>query len=365
MIISGYILLALLLVHFVVVFFNYLSKPYLPEADNLKTFPLISILIPARNEEENISNILSDIKKINYPNFEVIVCNDHSTDKTLEILEQFQLNFPQLNFFTNQHLPNGWVGKNFACHQLAKQAKGDWLLFLDADVRVKPKLLQKAISHAQKNKLGLLSIFPEQIIRSTGEWKTIPIMNWILLSFLPLKLVLQSQEPSLSAANGQMMFFDAERYRKHRWHEQVKNKNVEDILIARLIKKEGYPVSVLLGNNDVLCRMYHNYENAIKGFSLNIHQFFIGNRAWMVLFLFVTWVRLPFYLLSQQYLLLLISILLIISIKYMYSSLSRLDFKRNMQHHPDQLWALSLMVFNNLKNKKQKRIEWKGRIYKA
>ncbi|MDA3880102.1 MAG: glycosyltransferase family 2 protein [Prolixibacteraceae bacterium] len=365
MIVTGYILLAILLVHFVVVLFNYLSKPYLPEAAKLEKFPLISILIPARNEEDNLPNLLSDIRKTDYPNYEVIVCNDHSTDKTLEILGQHQQNFPQLSFFTNQPLPDEWVGKNFACHQLAQKAKGDWLLFLDADVRIKPVLLNKAISYAQNNKLGLLSVFPEQIIHSTGEWKTIPIMNWILLSFLPLKSVQLNKAPSLAAANGQMMFFDAEKYRAHYWHEQVKNKNVEDILIARLIKKEGYPVSVLLGNNDVLCRMYNDYQNAINGFSLNIHQFFVGSRLWMVLFMLVTWMRLPFYILSQQYLLLVLSLILIVSIKYMYSSLSRLDFKKNMQHHPDQLWAFTLMVLNNLKNKKERKIEWKGRIYKA
>jgi chlorobactene glucosyltransferase len=210
----------------------------------------------------------------------------------------------------------------------------------------------------------LLSIFPEQIIRTTGEWKTIPVMNWILLSFLMLPSVKIKWFSSLSAANGQMMFFDAENYNKHQWHYMVKDKNVEDIIIARLMKKKRYPVSVLLGNNDILCRMYNNYQSALNGFSLNVHQFFIGSRLWMLLFLLVTWFRLPFYLVSGQFVLLLLSVLLIVLMKYMISVLSRFSFKKNMEFHPDQLWAFTLMVYYNFKNYRKKRIEWKGRVYR-
>lgn len=361
----AYILFALLLVHFIVILFNFLSKPYLPEANKIESTPLVSILIPARNEEENLPNLLSDLKKIDYPNIEIIVCNDHSTDKTSEILKQFSRDFPALSFFTNQPLPDGWVGKNFACYQLAQKASGEWFLFLDADVRIKPGLVNKALSYALSKKAGLVSIFPEQIIATEGEWKTIPIMNWILLSFLPLRLVEICQQPSLSAANGQMMFFDAVLYRKNQWHNMVKSNNVEDISIARKIIAMGHSVSVLLGKNDVLCRMYPNYQSALKGFSLNVHQFFVGSRLWMVLFLIVTWFRLPFYLLSGQYVLLFLSLLLILIMKYMISGLSRIRFAKNLRFHFNQLWAFTLMVFFNLKNHRRKQFEWKGRVYKA
>ncbi|MCF8363056.1 MAG: glycosyltransferase [Prolixibacteraceae bacterium] len=365
MIIAGYILFIILVFHFFVVLVNYLSKPYLPQADSLEGQPKISVVIPARNEQDNLKNILGDLKHLDYQNFEVIVCNDHSTDKTLEVLNHYKQIIPQLQYFTNETLPDGWMGKNFACYKLAQRASGDWLLFLDADVRVKPQLLNRAITYVNKRKVKLLSIFPEQIIRTTGEWKTIPVMNWILLSFLMLPSVKIKWFSSLSAANGQMMFFDAKTYHAHQWHHMVKDKNVEDIMIARLMKKNRYPVAVLLGDNDILCRMYHNYQSALNGFSLNVHQFFVGSRLWMVLFLLVTWFRLPFYLFSGQYVLLLSSIFLILIMKYMISGLSRFSFKKNMEFHPDQLWAFTLMVFYNLKNYRQKRIEWKGRVYRV
>jgi chlorobactene glucosyltransferase len=364
MIIAGYILFIMLVFHFFVVLVNYLSKPYLPRAGSLEGQPKISILIPARNEQDNLRNILGDLKKLDYKNFEVIVCNDHSTDKTLEVLNHYGKIIPQLQYFTNEPLPDGWMGKNFACYKLAQRASGNWLLFLDADVRIKPQLLNKAITYVNNRKVKLLSIFPEQIIRTTGEWKTIPVMNWILLSFLMLPSVKIKWFSSLSAANGQMMFFDAENYNKHQWHYMVKDKNVEDIIIARLMKKKRYPVSVLLGNNDILCRMYNNYQSALNGFSLNVHQFFIGSRLWMLLFLLVTWFRLPFYLVSGQFVLLLLSVLLIVLMKYMISVLSRFSFKKNMEFHPDQLWAFTLMVYYNFKNYRKKRIEWKGRVYR-
>ncbi|MDA3818672.1 MAG: glycosyltransferase family A protein [Prolixibacteraceae bacterium] len=365
MIIAGYILFIILAFHFFVVLVNYLSKPYLPQVGSLEEQPKISILIPARNEQDNLKTILSDLKHLDYKNFEVIVCNDHSTDKTLEVLKHYEQIIPRLQYFTNEPLPDSWMGKNFACYKLAQRASGNWLLFLDADVRVKPQLLKKAITYVKNRNVKLLSVFPEQIIRTTGEWKTIPVMNWILLSFLMLPTVKIKWFSSLSAANGQMMFFDAETYHKHQWHCMVKDKNVEDIMIARLMKKNKYPVSVLLGDNDILCHMYHDYQSALNGFSLNVHQFFVGSRLWMVFFLITTWLRLPFYLFSGQYVLLLLSMLLIFIMKYMISGLSRFSFKKNMEFHPDQLWAFTLMVFYNLKNYRQKRIEWKGRVYRV
>ena len=126
MILTGYILFVLLLLRFLVVLTNYLSKPYLPKAARLSSFPKVSILIPARNEEANLPNLLVDLQQLDYPNFEVIVCNDHSTDDTEVILQNFSSSFQQLRYFNNETLPSGWVGKNFACHQLAKQATGDY-----------------------------------------------------------------------------------------------------------------------------------------------------------------------------------------------------------------------------------------------
>jgi chlorobactene glucosyltransferase len=363
MIYLGYILLAMLGGRFLVVLTNFLSRPFLPEANENGDEPLVSILIPARNEECTISLILSDLQQCGYSNLEVIVCNDHSTDGTAKVLSDFQYKYPQLSFFESVPLTEGWMGKNFACHQLAEKANGTYLLFLDADVRIMPGVISKMVSYASSRNLALLSFFPQQIIGSIGEWCTIPLMNWVLLSYLPLPLVRWERGETLSAANGQTMFFDAAEYKKHRWHEQVKGANVEDILIARLVKKNNLKLEVLLGNNDVLCRMYENYLDAVKGFSRNIHQWFNGNRVWMLFFVVVSWVRIPLLIAIFPSIVALIALFVVFMMKWLVAVMSNQSVVKNYVYHFFQLLALTIIAARNLTGAKKGRLEWKGRVY--
>lgn len=363
MIILGYIFFSMLLIRFLVVLINYVSHPFLNKAKQPYVMPFVSVLIPARNEEENLPLLLNDLAQLNYPNFEVLVCNDQSIDKTEEIIQQFQVEIKLLSYFNNETLPKGWVGKNYACHKLSMHAKGEYMVFVDADVRVQPNLIHNAISFTKHHKLKLLSIFPKQLVLSKGEWKTVPLMNWILLTFLPLALVRLRWFSSVSAANGQFMLFDAENYRQNLWHEKVKNFNVDDILIARLMKKRKYKIAVLLGRNDVACRMYKSYDAAINGFSLNVHQYFNNSRLWLIFFLSMFWFRLPFFVLTAQYYFLGISIVLIVFMKLLYSNLSGFELNKSYYFHFYQMIALTKIVFKNLKNKYKRKFEWKGRFY--
>jgi glycosyltransferase involved in cell wall biosynthesis len=365
MIIVAYLLFTFLVLRFVVLMINYLSKPYLPKGERQNAWPKVSILIPARNEEANLPELLVSLQKIDYPDYEVIVCNDHSEDGTEQILKSYQKQFPQLLYFNNDALPAGWIGKNFACHQLAQKATGQYFLFIDADVKVKPQLLTKAISYMQKRQVKLLSIFPEQIIGSPGEWKTVPLMNWILLTFLPLRFVRWKWFSSLSAANGQFMLFDGKNYRCKQWHRLVKSRNVEDIIIARYMKRRNMPIAVLLGRNDIACRMYNGYGQAIKGFSLNVHQYFGGNRLWMLFFGAMVWLRLPYFVVSKQYVLLVVSVAIILFMKIIISKMSHYPLPKMLYYHYSQLVSLHKIIWLNLKNSRNGTIEWKGRSYKS
>ena len=365
MIIAGYLLFAFLVLRFLVALVNFFSRPFLPKADEQTAWPKVSVLIPARNEEANLPDLIKSLQQIDYPNFEVIVCNDHSEDQTEMMLKSFHVSFPALSYFNNEPLPTGWIGKNFACHQLAQKATGDYLLFMDADVIVGPSVLKRSVSFMLKKRVKLLSLFPEQIIKTPDEWKTVPIMNWILLTFLPLALVRWKWFSSLSAANGQFMLFDGENYRHKQWHRLVKYRNVEDIIIARLMKKRKMHIAVLLGNNDVACRMYTSYEHATKGFSLNIHQYFGGNRLWMLFFGVMVWLRLPFFVVSKQYLLLIISVVIILAMKLIISKLSHYPPQRIFYYHFHQLISLLKIIRINLNNNKKGTIEWKGRKYSS
>ncbi|MBN1926552.1 MAG: glycosyltransferase [Prolixibacteraceae bacterium] len=363
MIWAGYILFAMLALRFLVVVANFLTRPFLPKKQYLEDEPLVSLLIPARNEEKNLSNILVDLEKSDYSNFEVIVCNDHSTDGTRKVLDESQQHFSRLSFFDNDDLPEGWKGKNFACYQLACRAKGRYMLFLDADVRFSPGFISRAVAYAEKNRLHLLSMFPRQEIISRGEWLTVPLMNWILLSFLPLRLVRLKWFSSLSAANGQMMLFNAESYRKHTWHERLKDAMVEDISIARAMKNKHLPIAVLLGSNDISCRMYSGFGEAIHGFSRNVHQYFGGNRMWLTFYNLAAWLRLPLVLFFVSPTLAFAGLLMVFLMKWMVSAISYQPVIKNLALHINQMVVFLFISYQNILNSIKGKVEWKGRTY--
>src|SRR5690606_20443965 len=113
-----------------------------------------------------------------------------------------------LEYIPGEELPAGWTGKNWACYQLAARAKGKYLLFLDADVAVSPDAIQSAVFEFEGKNVQMLSVFPTQKIKSPGEWLIVPLMDWLILTFLPLLRVYKSARPSISAANGQFILFD-------------------------------------------------------------------------------------------------------------------------------------------------------------
>jgi glycosyltransferase involved in cell wall biosynthesis len=131
----AYFILFFTVLQFLIVVVNLIFKPSLPKR-LIQCNHLVSILIPARNEEKNIGTILNDILSLSYKNIEVIVFNDQSTDKTEEKVKEYATLDNRIRIINSDNLPNGWLGKNYACHSLAQHAKGDYLLFLDADVRI-------------------------------------------------------------------------------------------------------------------------------------------------------------------------------------------------------------------------------------
>jgi chlorobactene glucosyltransferase len=280
----AYASIAYLAVRVIVILTNLITRPYLKKGVSSSN-KLISILIPARNEEGNIGRLLDDLAASGYDDCEILVYDDDSSDSTLQIIQGKSLKDQRIRYIRGEQLPVGWLGKNHACHQLALASKGDYLLFLDADVSISKGLVEDALSLMEKDDPGLLSIFPVQEMENPGEWLTVPLMNRILLGNLPLLLIKKSKMPAFSAANGQFMMFDATVYRRHRFHEFFREERVEDIRIIRHMKKLGYPVQTILSGGQVKCRMYTGFWEAMNGFAKNIHAFF--GRNWAVLFIYV------------------------------------------------------------------------------
>jgi glycosyltransferase involved in cell wall biosynthesis len=322
---------------------------------------LVSVLIPARNEEKNIGVLLRDLTLQDYQNIEIIVFNDQSDDRTAEIVTAFSKMDDRVRLAESNGLPEGWLGKNHACHMLARQATGKYLLYLDADVRMGNEMIGQAVAFAGKYNLGLLSIFPMQIILSPGEWMTVPNMNCILLSLLPLILVRKSRFSSLAAANGQFMLFDAAIYREYFPHEKMKSSKVEDIEIARYYKREKIPVACLASEHQVSCRMYTSFREAVNGFAKNVTCFFGNSYLLAILFWLMTsfgflaiWFfwsvfMLPFYLLA------------ILAIRIIVAKISGQHVIKSLLYLIPMQVSLGLFIFKAVIHKFTGIHQWKGR----
>jgi glycosyltransferase involved in cell wall biosynthesis len=327
----------------------------------ISSLPLVSILIPARNEEKNIGSLLTDLHKQDYQNLEIIVFNDESTDKTAEIVNDFIHRDSRIQMMNSTGLPIWWLGKNYACHAMALKAKGEYFLFLDADVRIGNEIIKNTIGLARKFNLGLISIFPMQIMKSIGEWISVPVMNYILLTLLPLVLVRKAGFPSLAAANGQFMLFEAKKYSENQPHEKMKANKVEDIEIARFYKRQKIKVACLLGDSSIRCRMYQAYNEAVNGFSKNVINFFGNSNLFAIIFWLLTSFGFVAVLFSISAKAMLIHLIIIFSTKILVSIASRQNVFYNLAWFIPQQVSLGIFIYTAIGNTLKKQYEWKGR----
>ncbi|WP_207424667.1 glycosyltransferase [Desertivirga brevis] len=359
-----YVVFFFLIIRFTITLFNFISNPKLPKSPR-RYNELVSILIPARNEEEDIITLLKSIKLQDYENYEVIILDDNSEDDTYTICERFCEKNKNFRVIKGQELPEGWLGKNFACHQLASQAKGKYLLFLDADELIKDGLINNSIHRMKLGRLALLSLFTNQQMETVGERLVVPLMHFILLNSLPLRLVKLSKKTSLAAASGQFMFFDAAVYHKHSWHAQVKSNVVEDVEIIKLVKAYQYNTESLLGNGYIYCRMYKSYGEAIQGFSKNLLAGFNNNIAGLICYLLLVIIGPIFIALYLDVQLLFFAITLIILSRIMISLASGQNAFLNIILHPLQMISFVIIAILSIKKNLSSEISWKGRIIKS
>jgi glycosyltransferase involved in cell wall biosynthesis len=355
-----YLVFFFLILRFSVTVFNFISNPKLPRAPRPYD-ELVSVLIPARNEAANIIRLLSSLRDQDYRDIEVIVLDDGSTDGTFELCTEFALGDKRFRVVKGEDLPDGWLGKNFACHQLASLAHGKYLLFLDADEQVFNGLLNNSIHRIKTGKLALLSLFADQEMRTLGERLVIPLMHFLLLNTLPLRLVRLSKKSSFSAASGQFMLFDAVVYRKHHWHAQVKEKVVEDIEIMKLVKAYQYRAEALLANGFLTCRMYTGFRESVNGFSKNLLAGFNNNAAGLLCYLLLVIAGPVFIAFYLDLRLLLFAVTLIILSRIMISLAGKQNVLVNVFLHPFQMAALVVIAVASVVRRSTRTVKWKGR----
>lgn len=235
--------------------------------------PFVSILIPARNEAKNIETCLSSLQKQEYPNFEILVLDDNSTDGTDIIVKKIAETDNKIRLIKGQELPNGWNGKAFACHQLASNANGEWLLFVDADTIHKPNMLCAVMNMALKENPSLLSGFPRQAANNIVQKIIIPVFNFFLITLLPLWWLQRDNKPRLSFANGQFLLFKSTEYWRIGGHESVKSRILEDVFLGvQVCRKKGRVLAVDL-SPVVTCHMYRTFGQMWHGFAKSIYAF--------------------------------------------------------------------------------------------
>ena len=359
-----YAVLIFLVIRFSVTVFNFLSNPKLPRV--IKHYQdKVSILIPARNEAENILGLLTSIRDQDYTNYEVIVLDDSSSDTTFTVVEAFCKANPGFSVVSGKELPKDWLGKNFACHQLAELATGKYFLFIDADETIKRGLINSLIARMEIGNLALLSVFTNQVMKSVGERLTVPLMHFILLNLLPLRLVRLSKNPAFAAASGQCMFFNAHNYRVNQWHERVKSQVVEDVEIMKQVKQEKFNTEALLANGLIYCRMYTNLPESIDGFSKNLLAGFGNNIIILLLYQLLVIIGPVILILNFNVALLVLPLTLIILSRIMISYLSGQNVLINLVLHPFQMLLFLMISLVSIKKHISKTGTWKGRRIKA
>jgi chlorobactene glucosyltransferase len=232
--------------------------------------PLISVCVPARNEERNIRACVEAILAQDYPHLEVIVLDDRSTDSTPEILRQLAAKEGRLRVIHGSELPKGWAGKPHALYQASFAAHGEWLCFVDADTILSPATLSSCYAKAIETNADMFTILTFQILGSFWEKVVMPIvMTALSVGFSPRKVNDPKNKDAI--ANGQFILIKRSIYDAIGGHERVKDQIVEDKAISEQVKWNGYRLIVADGYAFAQTRMYTSLPEMWEGWTKNIY----------------------------------------------------------------------------------------------
>lgn len=243
--------------------------------------PFVSVLVPARNEEANIENCLRSLLAQNYPRFELLVLDDCSTDQTPVILRRLSQSDKVLRVLSGKPLPEGWLGKHWACHQLTQVAHGDYLLFTDADTEHHPDMLRDAVRASLTTQADLLTGIPREITVTWGERLVVPVIGWAVCSLLPFGLAHRLRSPLLCLGVGQFMLFRRKAFESVGGFAAIRQDPVDDVALARRLKAAGHKWRFVDLTERVSCRMYTSLETAIDGLGKSVFPV-LGYRLWLL-----------------------------------------------------------------------------------
>ncbi|UER53990.1 glycosyltransferase [Kineosporiaceae bacterium SCSIO 59966] len=246
-----------------------------PDADPPPVRERVSVLVPARDEAHGVGDCLRAVLAgTGVADLEVLVLDDGSVDGTADAARAAADGDRRVRVLTGTPPPAGWLGKPWACRQLAAAATGDVLVFVDADVRLAPHALAATVGLLRRHRLDLVSPYPRQLTGTAAERLVQPLLQWSWLTTLPLRVAERSPRPSLSAANGQLLAVDAAAYRRAGGHDTVRAEVLDDIALLRAVKAAGGRGVVADGTTLATCRMYTSWAQVRDGYAKSLWSAF-------------------------------------------------------------------------------------------
>ena len=243
-------------------------RPLTPGAPRLdrRSAPLVTAVIPAKDEEAMIDECLSAVRRQDYPHLEILVIDDRSRDKTGEIAARHAHEDPRVRVVQNDRLPPGWTGKTYVLHRHSALARGEWLWFLDADVKPEPPFLAVMLEHARAHRAELVSVLPELRCETFWEQVVQPLAGIVLMQAFPPQKI-NDDSSRLAFANGQSILITRQAYDAVGGHRAVRDRFVEDIGLAQKVKGSGRPIRLATTRGLVSCRMYASLGQLVRGWS--------------------------------------------------------------------------------------------------
>jgi glycosyltransferase involved in cell wall biosynthesis len=332
----------------------------------MTTEPTISVIIPARNEEPVIAACIRSAA-VQQEVLEILVVNDQSTDRTAEIVRGLSSGIPHLRLLDATDPPAGWVGKNNAVWLGAQNAKGKWLLFLDADAVLAEGATAKAFKLAEDNSAALISFSPEQTLENWYEKTLIPFVYCRLARKFSYADVNDPKSPQ-AAANGQFLLIQRSTYDALGGHAAVAADVLEDVALARRVKQDSWGIWFGPGAGVVSVRMYRSFRQMWGGWRKNLYQLMGGNSnamfhelegafPWMTFLILLFGIKFP--------LAMFIGVLLLIFRQWSYGlelARNQFPFKFIIYYLP-AVFLYAAVLLASYRSYANGKVAWKGREY--
>lgn len=247
--------------------------------------PLVSVIIPARNEERDIERTIRALLGQSYRSLEIIVVDDHSTDATPNILAA--LADPRLGVTRGEETPPGWLGKPWALHQGSRHATGEILLFIDADIiYYSPRAISRAVAGFREAGVPMIALMPHFEMETFWEKVAMPMLAVVVMSFLPIWLSNRTRLGFLGIGAGTGNMISRGDYDAIGGHEALKDAVIDDVGLARRVRASGRRTAVWRGDDVLSVHMYHGAAEIIRGFTKNMFMV-LGRSYFWTLFSFV------------------------------------------------------------------------------